>query len=360
MSEKSARILVPVGDSPTYRNTVAYAVREALEAAESAPGRGTVHFVYPAKWRELGDENESRKLDVEDLLDRTRVWVTEDLDVDDEDPDPEDLPIDIETAIVGQGRYLFSPGDYASALSAYAHANDLERVIVDPEYAPGGNAPMLQSMELELRRDGLAVEEAPVERPVQRGPLPTRATLSKVFFTFGATFGFYLLIGGTIDTFNLLTGVVVGGLATAMFARIAFVSSPSPRQIIARSVRGAVYSVYLFWEIAKANLSVAYLVLHPDLPIEPKMERFRAAVWGDLEVTTLANSITLTPGTLTVDVRDSLYIHSLTEDARVDLADGGLERAVRFVFYGKDAADIPSPRERESIDADIVMPEEDT
>jgi multicomponent Na+:H+ antiporter subunit E len=111
--------------------------------------------------------------------------------------------------------------------------------------------------------------------------------------------------------------------------------------------RLCLYVPYLVWEIAKANVAIAYVVLHPKLPIDPSLERFEAAVWGDVPATTLANSITLTPGTLTVDVSDrEFYIHTLTESSRADLFEGSLERAVRFVYYGRSAARIPSPRER--------------
>ncbi|MFW6002922.1 MAG: monovalent cation/H+ antiporter subunit E [Halanaeroarchaeum sp.] len=357
MSEKSARILVPVGPSSTYRNTVAFAVREALDAAEASDTRGAVHFVYPAQWLQFTERGQAAAEDIEDLLERTTVWVTEDLDFDDEDLDPADLPIDIETAITGQDRYLFAPGDYASSLSAYAREHDLDRFVVDPEFQPGGNAPMLQPLELELRREGFEVEEAPIERDIERGRLPSRTTLSKAFVTFASTYGFYLLIGGTLGTFNLFTGAVVATLATAVFSRIAFVNSPSFSKTLRRSARGALYIPYLLWEIAKANVSVAYIILHPKMPIAPEMRRFRPAIWHDLPITTLANSITLTPGTLTVDVRESLYIHTLTEDARMDLAGGALERAVRFVFYGANAADIPSPSDRDAIDDAVEYPE---
>lgn len=360
MPEQSARILVPVGPSATYRNTVAYAVREAMDAAEAQGERGAVHFVYPVQWRRFSARGDEAAAEVEELLERTRLWVTEDLDFEDEDPTIEDLPIDIETAVVGEGRYLFAPGDYAAALSTYAREHDLQRIIIDPEYQPGGNAPMLQPLELELRRDGFDVEEAPVERIVQRGRLPSRTTISKVAITFATSYGFYLLIGGTLGTFDLLTGVVVATLATALFSRIAFASSPSLPQMARRTVRASIYAPYLLWEIAKANVSVAYIILHPKMPIDPEMQRFRAAVWGDLPITTLGNSITLTPGTLTVDVRDSLYIHTLTEQARVDLAGGALERAVRFVFYGLDASRIPSPIDREAIDDEITYPEDES
>jgi multicomponent Na+:H+ antiporter subunit E len=73
-------------------------------------------------------------------------------------------------------------------------------------------------------------------------------------------------------------------------------------------------------------------------------------VGSGLPVTTLANSITLTPGTLTVRARDgNLYVHSLIPWARDGLFDGSLERWTRFVFYGREAARLPTPRERDDI-----------
>jgi len=77
------------------------------------------------------------------------------------------------------------------------------------------------------------------------------------------------------------------------------------------------------------------------------MEEFSPAVPLGLPVTSLANSITLTPGTVTVDVRERhFHVHALTQSARDGIYEGGLERAIRFVFFGRAAARIPSPRER--------------
>ncbi|RDI70991.1 monovalent cation/H+ antiporter subunit E [Halopelagius longus] len=349
MSDASPRILVPAGESMTFRNTVAYAVREARSVAEETGEQATVHFVYPARWQ-LIDQEEPSAARAEELLDRARVWAETDLDYDEDGRPDEDVPVLVETAVVGQDRYLFSPGDFADVLVEYAHENGLDRVIVDPEYQPGGSAPMLQPFETELARTDLAVEEAPVERRTRRGRLLARASLSKAAATFGAAYVFYLLVGGTFASFDLLTGALTAALAALFFSRVALVESPTLRKTPVRLARACLYVPYLLWEIAKANLSVAYLILHPSLPIDPGMSRFRAAVSGDLPVTTLANSITLTPGTLTVDVgRDGLLVHSLDAGSRDDLAEGALERAVRFLFYGRGAARIPTPTERGSI-----------
>ena len=351
MAAGSARILVPVGESSTFRNTVAYAVREARAEAEAGDGTATVHFVSIARGRAAdGDLGDDAALD---LLDRAAVWAREDLDYDEDgDPDGDGPDVGIETAVVGADRYLFSPGDYADVVVEYAAAFDLDRVVVDPEFQPGGSAPMLLPFERELARSPLSVAEAPVERRTARVPLVSRTTLSKAVATFGITYAFYLVIAGSLSAFNLATGAVTALLAAAGFSSVSFVTSPSPGRTGLRVARLVAFVPYLLWEIAKANLSIAYIILHPSLPIDPEMQRFRVGVWGAFPVTMLGNSITLTPGTLTVDVgRDGLDIHTLTDGARDDLAAGGLERAVRFVFYGRSAARIPTPTERGSISA---------
>jgi multicomponent Na+:H+ antiporter subunit E len=78
------------------------------------------------------------------------------------------------------------------------------------------------------------------------------------------------------------------------------------------------YLPVLFYHIIAANLQVAYIVLHPDMPIRPGIVRVRTSLKTSAARTVLANSITLTPGTFTVDMDDDegvLYIHWLTVEA---------------------------------------------
>jgi multicomponent Na+:H+ antiporter subunit E len=115
-----------------------------------------------------------------------------------------------------------------------------------------------------------------------------------------------------------------------------------------RVARGLVYVPVLLYEIVKSNLVVARVILDPRSTIEPTMNRVSVIVGGGLPLMTLANSITLTPGTLTVRARDNdLYVHSLLPWARDGLFDGSLERWTRFVYYGRSAARLPTPRERD-------------
>jgi len=72
------------------------------------------------------------------------------------------------------------------------------------------------------------------------------------------------------------------------------------------------YVPVFIWECIKANLDVAYRVVHPDLPINPGIVKVKTTLKSDTALTFLANTITLTPGTMSVDIdRENgiLYIH---------------------------------------------------
>jgi len=332
------RLLVPIADSVTVRNTVAYAVDVAAEAATDRPVE--LHFVDVASTRAVDPDAPEELAAASDLLDRVDAWVEE--DTGGEPP----ATLTVHTDVVGADQYLFSPGDYAGVLLSYAADADIDRIVLDPEYNPGGGAPMLRPLEIELTRGDVVVEKAPVERRTERTVVARAATLPKYLTVFAASYLFYMLLSAWKPV-DYLTGFLTATLVAVLLAPVAFSEQPSVTRVGKQLVRMAIYAPYLVKEIAVANLQIAYVVLHPDLPIDPEVVELKAAVWGDAAVTTLANSITLTPGTLTVSVTDRAFaIHSLTGGSRADLFDGGLERAVRFVFYGREAAAIPTPRER--------------
>ncbi|MFH1757459.1 MAG: Na+/H+ antiporter subunit E [Pseudomonadota bacterium] len=94
------------------------------------------------------------------------------------------------------------------------------------------------------------------------------------------------------------------------------------------------YLPWLFTEIFLANLHVAYLVLHPRMPIRPQIIRFRTRLESDFALVTLANSIPLTPGTITLDIQDgSFFVHVLSQKGVEDLQRGRMEARVARVFH---------------------------
>ena len=93
------------------------------------------------------------------------------------------------------------------------------------------------------------------------------------------------------------------------------------------------YLPWLFYQIVLANLHVAKMVLHPKMPIAPRIIEFRTKLEKDLAITTLGNSITLTPGTITVDIRDDTFIvHALTQKVTDDIMSGEMEKRVAAIF----------------------------
>jgi len=112
---------------------------------------------------------------------------------------------------------------------------------------------------------------------------------------------------------EFLIGLAVGLPIAFVFRRMYKTAVPiSP---VLRSIPAAVVYVVLFVkEVVVANLDVAYRVLSPSMPIRPAVIRLPLRVEKDVAITTIANSITLTPGTLTMDYdpdRNALYVHAL-------------------------------------------------
>jgi len=344
-TDAAGDVVVPVGESSTLRRTVAYAVETAHEAALETGDPTTVHFVYPARWR-IFEADRAGVESASALLERVVVWAREDLEELEEAPS-----VTVESATIGTGAYVFSPGDFADVVGRYAETNGVRRVVVDPSFRPGGSAPLLLSFETELANLGFDVLEAPVTRPTSRRLPLTDIGLPEFLVVFGASLLFYLALGGwhVTSAFELVTGATTAGVVTLALTRVILKGEVPDLLPLGRTlVRLVAYTPILLWEIAKANVALAYVVLHPRLPIDPRFVEFDAAVWGDMPVTTLANSITLTPGTLTVDVsRQHFLVHALIPAAEDDLLEGTLERLVRFVFYGRESARIPSPRERD-------------
>ena len=90
------------------------------------------------------------------------------------------------------------------------------------------------------------------------------------------------------------------------------------------------YLGWLLWSVIKANIDLARRIWDPRLPVEPLWARLDTQVTTPLEKTLYANSITLTPGTLTTDVRDDHFmIHALSQEGIDELREGEMERRIR-------------------------------
>ncbi|HUW58752.1 MAG TPA: Na+/H+ antiporter subunit E [Planctomycetota bacterium] len=119
----------------------------------------------------------------------------------------------------------------------------------------------------------------------------------------------WLLITWSLQWQDVLVGVVFTVLVSFLAGNI-LPMRPSRLIDPRRLFWLLVYIPYFLYYCVKANLDVAYRVLHPEMPIRPGIVKVRTGLKTDLAKTFLANSITLTPGTLTVDIVDQdFYVH---------------------------------------------------
>ena len=144
----------------------------------------------------------------------------------------------------------------------------------------------------------------------------------------------WVIANGTLAVDTLITGVVVCAaiaLAFASFARVYSVIRWSPKVIFYYLMYFGVFLV----ELTKANLSVMRLVFSPRIDIEPGIVEIKTSLKSPIGRLALANSITLTPGTLVVDIKDdSLFIHWINVSATDPVA-ATEEISARFEHYLK-------------------------
>jgi len=120
----------------------------------------------------------------------------------------------------------------------------------------------------------------------------------------------WLLLTWTLNYQDLLVGMGVSFLLAIFVGD--FLSKPSKKKILQpkRYLWFLLYIPVFLYFCIKANFDMAYRVIHPKLPIKPGIVKVRTALKSRAARMVLANSITLTPGTLSVDIKDEyLYIH---------------------------------------------------
>ncbi len=163
--------------------------------------------------------------------------------------------------------------------------------------------------------------------------------------TFLILSGFWVLLSGQFDAFHLTLGALCCLVVSFFSHDLLFQEKRNPlsqkkekKAWLATVCRFVLYLPWLFYQIFRANLHVAWLALHPRAEelIDPHIVRFRSRLESDVAKTTLANSITLTPGTITVHIIDDQFVvHAIDEKAAGDLPgdfQSEMERRVARVF----------------------------
>lgn len=172
-------------------------------------------------------------------------------------------------------------------------------------------------------------------------------------------FGLWAGFSGHLNSLFLTAGAISAVLVVVVTERVFHPNAPAgfalpPNSLwwlVKASSRFVAYTPLMAWEIVLANLQVARLILDPRLPIDPCLVEFGSSLPTESANALLAQSITLTPGTITVDMsRHRFVVHCISLGSRQSLADGTLMRRIAKVYGEPDPAppvlrDVSGPAE---------------
>lgn len=151
-------------------------------------------------------------------------------------------------------------------------------------------------------------------------------------------FAFWLLLTGSIErkflTYGVLTALITAWVTYPLLlipndagTKKYFLLGVNPGKLV-------LYLLWLFWQLVLANLDVLKATVRPEIEIAPRIVRFRYQAENPIAKVCLANSITLTPGTVTIDVtEDGVFtVHALTDGAADGLKDGAMQEKAAWLF----------------------------
>jgi len=167
-----------------------------------------------------------------------------------------------------------------------------------------------------------------------------RNRLFSIILQFVLLFAFWLLLSGRFQAKYIIIGAIAAALVTFLTNDLFYAVLQRGerlgiriRQILLQMWRFLLYIPWLLQQIILANAQVAYLVLHPRMPIEPVLLLFRTRMRKGIAQVTLGNSITLTPGTITASLEDGNYIiHTLKPPLASGLVEGRLQNKIARVY----------------------------
>jgi multicomponent Na+:H+ antiporter subunit E len=180
------------------------------------------------------------------------------------------------------------------------------------------------------------------EKRLRLGQLMYLTTRSNALRNIGILFFtlmlFWVMLVQSLAPGTLFIGALVS-LSVALLYRDGLSFFTEFRATPAAFVAGGLYYAYFFRQLVRSNLRLAAIVLSPDLPVRPGIVKVRTGLKTRMGRLMLANSITLTPGTLTVEVSGEwLYVHcvtvgSLDAERATEEISAGFERYLE-VMYG--------------------------
>lgn len=176
----------------------------------------------------------------------------------------------------------------------------------------------------------------------QKGGPVKKAFIKGSLLQFLVLFCLWLLLSGHYDLFHVSMGLLSALFVTLVHVRInhfLYYQKEIAKENSLRYSRLVFYVPWLIWQIVIASLQVAYVVLHPKTPINPSLVRFKTRLPNIASKVILGNSITLTPGTLTIRIQDDEFlVHALTDAASTSILDGTLPTEVAKLYQRRPSS----------------------
>lgn len=154
-----------------------------------------------------------------------------------------------------------------------------------------------------------------------------------IIFTF--LMATWLVFSGMFDFFHVTLGVLSAGFVTWISSDLYFENRAwGLRRRLLQTFRLVHYMLWLLWQVILSNIDLLKLALSPSGlgRVQPRVVRMETGLKSDFEKFMLANSITLTPGTVTVKILgDVFYVHAISKHSAQGL-DGEMERRIAAIF----------------------------
>ena len=151
-------------------------------------------------------------------------------------------------------------------------------------------------------------------------------------FTAIGLFILWLVLSTSTNPLHVATGAIVA----CLLAWLNPVGPPHMRKF--SWIAALAYLPWLSGRILKSGFHVSRLILNPALPIAPEFIHHKTSLESDGELVVLGNSITLTPGTITVEVAPGeIVVHAIDAASHEDLSNGVLDERIGRLFSAKEA-----------------------
>lgn len=182
---------------------------------------------------------------------------------------------------------------------------------------------------------------------VSRRILMAQSTSNTKFyriFVFVLLMVIWVVLSGFFDAFHLSLGVISCAIVVWLSSDLLFENRHQRLNIrIKQAFRLFAYSIWMIGQIILSNIYVLKLALGSTEKLEPQIVRYKCSLKTDFQRFLLANSITLTPGTVTIKIiGDTYYVHAISDETANGL-DGTMERRIKKVFADEYKTSKESP-----------------